>query len=200
MFPRKIIVLNTQAAQLRAEGAAGLEKLKETLIVLNRAIDESIVLSKNKMIELEESVHKARRQGAPEDAFDFAYQEKCKLENEMKELVQEKTRVEAESQRLNQPMYASEENVAFSDHELCRSEFRCPITGFAMIDPVMNSAGITYERAAIQTWYDKGSNTDPSTRKIIDKSLLLSNLALKSLIETARDDYKTQSIHTVMKK
>lgn len=199
MFPRKIIALNNQAAQLRAEGAISIEKLSITLAELNKTIDEYIILSESNRRKLDESVLKARSQGAPEEVFDFAYHEKCKLESEMNELVQEKKRVEVEIQRVNQPLFASDDNEAFSNHEICRVEFRCPITGLAMLDPVINSAGITYERAAIQRWYDEGNNTDPSTRIVIEKSLLLSNLALRSIIEAARDDYKSQSIQPLTK-
>jgi hypothetical protein len=42
-------------------------------------------------------------------------------------------------------------------------EYCCPITCDLMKDPVMTSDGHTYERDAIQEWFDLGNKTSPRT-------------------------------------
>lgn len=53
-----------------------------------------------------------------------------------------------------------------------------------MLDPVINSAGITYERSSIQEWL-KTSCIDPVTRTPLVSRALFPNVALRSQI----DDY-----------
>lgn len=53
-----------------------------------------------------------------------------------------------------------------------------------MLDPVINSTGITYERYAISEWFLTNS-TDPTTQASVDNKVLIPNVALRSQI----DDY-----------
>ena len=62
--------------------------------------------------------------------------------------------------------------------------FKCPITHAIMLDPVINSAGITYERFALAEWFRK-NNKDPATQCTVDNKTLIPNVALRSQI----DDY-----------
>jgi hypothetical protein len=62
--------------------------------------------------------------------------------------------------------------------------FRCPITHAIMLDPVVNGAGITYERYAIAEWFQTHS-TDPTTHTALESKVLIPNVALRSQI----DDY-----------
>ena len=52
------------------------------------------------------------------------------------------------------------------------SDLDCPITGVRLIDPVFAMDGNTYERAAIQGWFDRGNRTSPITRAIIGTTLI----------------------------
>ena len=40
-------------------------------------------------------------------------------------------------------------------------EFMCPISLEMMENPVITTAGLTYERACIEEWFRKGNSTDP---------------------------------------
>jgi hypothetical protein len=59
--------------------------------------------------------------------------------------------------------------------------FKCPITAFLMEDPVMNRAGHTYERKAIERWFVH-HNTDPKTNAELASKELTPNHALRALI------------------
>ncbi len=61
--------------------------------------------------------------------------------------------------------------------------FKCPVENIVgpMIDPVINAAGFTYERRAIENWF-KNNDTDPLTRTKLNK-LLIPNIALKHSID-----------------
>ncbi|KAJ9458796.1 U-box domain-containing protein 15 [Diplonema papillatum] len=48
----------------------------------------------------------------------------------------------------------------------------CPITLRPFIDPVMAEDGHSYERSAIQSWFDAGHKTSPLTREQISTTLL----------------------------
>jgi len=65
--------------------------------------------------------------------------------------------------------------------------FICPITQDIMSDPVICADGITYERKAIEHWLQSHS-TSPVTRQPLNSSNLITNYALKNMIE----DYKKQ--------
>jgi hypothetical protein len=60
-------------------------------------------------------------------------------------------------------------------------EFLCPITGEIVIDPVITSDGITFEKKAIELWLENNDNS-PVTGKLLDSKIYLSNFALKQLI------------------
>ena len=60
-------------------------------------------------------------------------------------------------------------------------DYACPITHEAMIDPVVDALGNTYERSAIERWL-RDNNTAPLTGEVLPDKLLAPNNALKSLI------------------
>jgi len=60
--------------------------------------------------------------------------------------------------------------------------FRCSITADFMTDPVMNQAGHTYERAAIERWFVH-NNTDPKTNAVLESKTLIPNHGLRGLIQ-----------------
>ena len=60
-------------------------------------------------------------------------------------------------------------------------QFVCPISRDVMVDPVITTAGHTYERAAIQEWLSS-HNTDPMAHIAISRTLT-PNIALRQSIE-----------------
>jgi len=61
----------------------------------------------------------------------------------------------------------------------------CPITGKLMIDPVIMADGYSYERTAITEWLAV-SNNSPITKKPLENKMLISNIALKNIIEAIK--------------
>jgi len=66
------------------------------------------------------------------------------------------------------------------------SELECPITGVLFVDPVMTEDDKTYERAAIQRWFDEGHRTSPATNLPLTSLRLRPNRLLASLCDAAR--------------
>jgi chromosome segregation ATPase len=61
--------------------------------------------------------------------------------------------------------------------------FLCPITHEIFKDPVMTCDGITYERKAIEQWFQKGKVSSPMTGMPLPAPTLTPNVALKKVIE-----------------
>ena len=66
--------------------------------------------------------------------------------------------------------------------KVIKHEFMCPITMELMTDPVITSNGHTYDRFAIVQWFSS-HNTDPTTGVYLPNKNLISNHALRKLIE-----------------
>jgi serine/threonine protein kinase len=64
--------------------------------------------------------------------------------------------------------------------------FCCSITGKVMSDPVVCVDGHSYERAAIQAWFDSGNKTSPLTNGNLLNLCLIPNNHLRSAIEEFR--------------
>jgi hypothetical protein len=64
--------------------------------------------------------------------------------------------------------------------------FTCPISQDIMENPVICSDGQTYERSAIQPWFDHGNNTSPITNVPLANRNLIPNIALRQAIEAHR--------------
>jgi hypothetical protein len=64
--------------------------------------------------------------------------------------------------------------------------FTCPISQDIMENPVICSDGQTYERSAIQPWFDRGNNTSPITNVPLANRNLIPNIALRQAIEAHR--------------
>mmetsp|Transcript_5474 Transcript_5474/g.9020 ORF Transcript_5474/g.9020 Transcript_5474/m.9020 type:complete len:558 (-) Transcript_5474:152-1825(-) len=62
------------------------------------------------------------------------------------------------------------------------SQLRCPITLNLMVNPVVASDGITYERAALEEWLEK-EKTSPLTGAPLEFKYVFPNLLVKSLCE-----------------
>ena len=62
--------------------------------------------------------------------------------------------------------------------------FACPITHEVMRDPVIAADGYSYEREAIQFWFDSGNTTSPMTNVRLSHTRLVPNQTLRIAIET----------------
>ena len=65
--------------------------------------------------------------------------------------------------------------------------FLCPITCDIMHDPVSAKDGHTYERSAIQRWFDQGKRSSPVTNEVMRSTDLVPNHFVKSQISAWRD-------------
>ncbi|KAF7813482.1 U-box domain-containing protein 21-like [Senna tora] len=63
------------------------------------------------------------------------------------------------------------------------AHFKCPISLDLMKDPVTLSTGITYDRDAIERWFQDGNFTCPVTNQILTTFDLVPNHALRVLIQ-----------------
>ncbi|CAM6118549.1 unnamed protein product [Calypogeia fissa] len=61
--------------------------------------------------------------------------------------------------------------------------FKCPISLELMRDPVTTSTGQTYDRSSIEKWFEKGHNTCPSTRQVLEDMEIVPNHTLRRLIQ-----------------
>jgi hypothetical protein len=60
--------------------------------------------------------------------------------------------------------------------------FVCPIGSELMTDPVMTSNGFTYEKSAIERWFEE-NNTDPKTNLVLEDKTLTPNVQLHQAIQ-----------------
>ncbi|XP_054779547.1 putative E3 ubiquitin-protein ligase LIN-1 isoform X1 [Prosopis cineraria] len=96
-----------------------------------------------------------------------------------------------ESEPGRSPDYA----MADYDHQPHRNEkcmppkdFVCPITSNLFDDPVTLETGQTYERKAIEEWFNRGNSTCPITRqKLQNTQLPKTNYVLKRLIASWKE-------------
>lgn len=69
--------------------------------------------------------------------------------------------------------------------------FICPITQCEMDDPVIAPDGFTYDKSAIQAWFNSGHVSSPLTREKWNSQTLIPNRALKELIEASHNSSST---------
>eukprot|EP01116_Phalansterium_solitarium_P020109 TRINITY_DN5833_c0_g2_i1.p1 TRINITY_DN5833_c0_g2~~TRINITY_DN5833_c0_g2_i1.p1 ORF type:complete len:590 (+),score=147.89 TRINITY_DN5833_c0_g2_i1:196-1965(+) len=62
-------------------------------------------------------------------------------------------------------------------------DYLCSITLDIMTDPVVCSDGHTYERSAIEQWFQQGNTTSPKTNAELPSRDLIPNIALRAAIE-----------------
>ena len=63
-------------------------------------------------------------------------------------------------------------------------DFICPITLDLMVDPVVAADSHTYDRGAIQKWFDGGSSTSPKTGAELTATELYPNYTVRGQIRT----------------
>jgi hypothetical protein len=74
-------------------------------------------------------------------------------------------------------------------------EFLCPITHELMTDPVITVDGQSYERTAIQEWFQRGSITSPATGAILTSNILVPNHALRNAIYKFHEHLPFLKVH-----
>ena len=60
-------------------------------------------------------------------------------------------------------------------------ELQCPLSLELMVDPVMDAAGQTYERSAIESWLARGNRTDPMTGEPLAHTNLIPNVFARGM-------------------
>jgi len=66
-----------------------------------------------------------------------------------------------------------------------------PISRTLMRDPVLIASGKTYERSVIEDWFRLGNEADPMTGLVVDPSVVVPNVVVKSFCDDWRRDGKT---------
>ena len=69
------------------------------------------------------------------------------------------------------------------DDEEVPDAFLCPITGDTFVAPVVARDGHSYDRAALQEWFDRGHRTSPLTNLALTSTNVIPNLTLRKAIE-----------------
>jgi hypothetical protein len=59
-----------------------------------------------------------------------------------------------------------------------------------MDDPVILESGQTYERDAIQQWFNSGKETDPVTNKKLKSKNMITNYSLRNSIDAYKQNSK----------
>ena len=62
------------------------------------------------------------------------------------------------------------------------NEFICPILQIPMVDPVITIDGHTFEKRAIEQWFERGNHTNPMTGLHLEMTILIPNLSIKNMI------------------
>jgi hypothetical protein len=81
----------------------------------------------------------------------------------------------------HQPLLQQQESA-----NLLLSEFECPILHMFMKDPVFAEDGHTYERSAIQHWFDTGNSRSPITNEELQAKTLVANHSMRKMISNHR--------------
>ncbi|KAG0596928.1 hypothetical protein M758_UG296500 [Ceratodon purpureus] len=108
------------------------------------------------------------------------------LENEREEARAEEDKSEEELieralQLVNQ-MNGLLEVVAAPEGLEIPADFRCPLSGELMADPVIVASGQTYERLYVQHWLGEGHTRCPKTHQKLSHRSLIPNYTVKALI------------------
>ena len=69
------------------------------------------------------------------------------------------------------------------------AELTCPISFELFVDPVVAADGNTYERAAIEAWFERGNGRgrSPLTRELMKSQTLVPNRIVKKLADAFRE-------------
>ncbi|KAG8191908.1 hypothetical protein JTE90_019842 [Oedothorax gibbosus] len=88
-------------------------------------------------------------------------------------------------QCLKNPMW--QHVLGDTDNDGMLTEFCCPITQDVMRNPVVAADGYSYEKQAIEEWFESGKETSPMTNEKLAHKLLIPNHVLQQLIQKNKD-------------
>ncbi|GFS40418.1 WD repeat, SAM and U-box domain-containing protein 1 [Nephila pilipes] len=96
-----------------------------------------------------------------------------------------RSKILREIQCLKNPLW--QHVMTTTEDEMLLNEFCCPITQEVMRDPVVVADGYSYERHAIEEWFQNGKETSPMTNETLTHKIVIPNRVLVQLIKK----YKT---------
>ncbi|XP_055379742.1 uncharacterized WD repeat-containing protein alr3466-like [Condylostylus longicornis] len=88
-------------------------------------------------------------------------------------------------------------NLASNDRNVIPSEFLCPLTHEIMNDPVILEDKFTYEKSAINEWFNSNQNKSPITNEELNPMRIMDNIELKQNIENFLKSMDFDSFNTV---
>ncbi|KAG0574089.1 hypothetical protein KC19_VG233000 [Ceratodon purpureus] len=145
-------LLRDQREEYKA-GKEALERVAERLDLQSK----DTIMEEIKALEKEREEARAEEDKSEEELIDRALQ----LVNKMSDLLE----VVAAPEGLEIP-----------------ADFRCPLSGELMADPVIVASGQTYERLYIQHWLGEGHTRCPKTHQKLSHTSLIPNYTVKALI------------------
>ncbi|KAF5194522.1 Ring-type e3 ubiquitin transferase [Thalictrum thalictroides] len=143
-------------------------------------LDEMELINRSTLLKLD---GQGMRKLAMEYARDVVKKE---LEKELKQHVEEINSETTECAKMAYILAKAALRKEFS-HLMpkpsnCPNHFCCPISGCIMIDPVLASTGMSYERKNIEVWRKAGIRKCPKTRLYFTSKVLVQNQILKVAI------------------
>lgn len=87
-------------------------------------------------------------------------------------------------------MEQDDHETSQEEDESIPNEYFCPITHQLMKDPVIATDGYTYERCAIERWFQGGHGRSPMTNMPLATQTLIPNQTLKNMINNLTEDQK----------
>ncbi|GAV69729.1 U-box domain-containing protein [Cephalotus follicularis] len=89
-----------------------------------------------------------------------------------------------------QELYFKKKQVTFKDCDnVVPVEFKCPISGKIMSDPVVLASVKTYDRPFIQRWLNEGNRTCPLTEEVLSHIVLTPNQLVHDMISQWCNDH-----------
>ncbi|XP_059075466.1 U-box domain-containing protein 33 [Cryptomeria japonica] len=96
---------------------------------------------------------------------------------------------------LGRPVESGQKSGKATEEIHVPSFFLCPVFKEIMHDPYVAADGFTYEKEAIQGWFDCGRDTSPMTNEKLGSKNLIANFSLRSAIRhwQERDKFRKHS-------
>ncbi|RZC44586.1 hypothetical protein C5167_037534 [Papaver somniferum] len=109
------------------------------------------------------------------------YEDSCSRTNSIP-LLSDSVCDESVEPELGEQLRQNEDQTDGASEVTPPEEFRCPISGRLMYDPVVIASGQTFERMWIEKWFSEGHDLCPKTEKQLPHFSIVPNSAMKDLI------------------
>mmetsp|Transcript_26561 Transcript_26561/g.41572 ORF Transcript_26561/g.41572 Transcript_26561/m.41572 type:complete len:369 (+) Transcript_26561:88-1194(+) len=149
-----------------------------------RAFQEAAALSALEELRVRQQQEEEEARAKTEELEAKEEQLRVQQEDHRKEILRLREQLLAMEQQAQAA--AQQQDPLAAGEEDYPDEFYCPITMELMENPVMAADGFTYERRAIQDWFDTGNLSSPKTGALLKNKDLFPNLSLRSLISDRR--------------